>query len=219
MKIGSFGLRQSGSTMLFNLLRFLCEKKGKTIGIWHSPTGNAPTTNTYYKNKTEYDYIIIKSHGCTSDGEKDHVFDKIITSIRDPRDSASSALKRYNEQPLKNVEANWYNYNSIKNKTDYFFFYEKYKKDKLSIVKELCKVIGLAISEDDMTASISQTERLFEDTSLPGHNDMSHVTLLSQSHNTSNGRVGHYRDKLNKHVIEEIEEKYGDWIRELGYIR
>lgn len=214
MKIGIVGMGQCGSTMVYNLIRILCEKTHKhVISSWSSRLSVDPAN---------YDYVVLKYHRY----EKDHNLDVVIMPIRDPRDCAASKIKRWGrgKNISETIDINKTNYESWKPQSNYMFSYEKFKCTPLLIVQELCNVIGLDIVQDDMSQSIEEVEAMIIPSNLKKFtrgddlkNKIFTKTLLSQSHVTSNGRIGYYNEVLTVDEVLHINNKYGDWIKELGY--
>lgn len=142
MIISIVGPSQSGSTLVYNLIRLFYEKKGfKVI----SKFIYGKDINSLKKIINKNEIHIYKIHNYCEQLKK--VSNKIILTIRDLRDTVSSALKRYPEQfntfkkQLERAEQNQVFFNSWEPYANYIFKYEDYKKRPVIIANRLFKIL------------------------------------------------------------------------------
>lgn len=210
------GMCQSGSTLLFNILRFMLEKKYQVYSCHYSD---------YDHDKACYaDYVIIKTH-------KHHIklhsmADFIFTTKRDLRDTISSAKKRWPKTfntTQKLIDRGHYNIHLLdiwKEYANYIFKYEAYFSNEDKIIREIGK--HLNVKDIDTETIVKQTLELYYLSDLPKKDNFDNETycktLLSKHHNTSNGKIGSYRDVLKEDDIIEIENTHKEWLIHNGYL-
>lgn len=200
------GMRHSGSTALFNILRLAFRQRNIDCISGYSEKLNIPSV--YSKN---FQVCLVKTHELRDD-VLDHA-DLVITSIRDLRNSVASAVRRKFKMLEKlggsieyakynrSLHDLWYEY------SNYQFNYEDFVVDPHLEIELLLKVIGLARCDVNyLTRSVL---------SLPVDNY--ETTLLSPSHITDPDRRLSYEDTLTREEIDQIESQNGRWLRSHGY--
>jgi hypothetical protein len=198
IKICVVGTHQSGSTRVFNLIRLIYEKKGKSI------FSNWAIKKEDFDNN--YDVILTKIHDTSQDYLNDYNFK--ILPIRNILDSAISAGQRFGNNDINfyinNCEDNINLYNKFKSNVDFIFKYECYS---VNYIKQFCKVLNINLNIIEIIEIMKELDNMHNSSSIVKWDDFSNEeyrkTLLSQSHNTSNGQTNKYNN-LNINVLEEI---------------
>ena len=200
------GMRHSGSTALFNILRLALKKSGFDIISGYSEKFDMANL----ENKPDQVYLI-KTHEL-----RDDILNKatlIITSIRDLRDSVASAKRRkfamldnvggaveyakYN----RSIFEQWVGY------SQYQFHYENFMSTPVNEIGKLLSVIGLSdIKPEDISQEVN---------TLP--TDQYSLTLLSSTHITDPERKHDYHSTLAKEQIDLIEQQHGTWLKNNNY--
>lgn len=211
IKIAVVGTKQSGSTRLFNLLIMLYEHLNKKVYSAYK----------YGHNKdTQYDVIINKCHD--SSFEDLAKYNIVLSPVRHLFDSAISAKKRGFQTDYK--KACYHNinlFNKFEHKADYIFVYEKYS---LEYIKELCKVININIEDNIITEIMQKLDDLHNSKTIVkrdnANNEMFKRTLLSQSHNTSGGKINKFLTEMSDIEIDDLlkDEKIHAFLKKLNYL-
>jgi len=55
-------------------------------------------------------------------------------------------------------------------------------------------------------------------TEAESNNLMFRKTFMSKNHVSNNGKIGGYKDTLSSEDIQKLENEYGDWLKEKGYM-
>lgn len=188
--ISVVGTTQSGSTLLFNLCRFMCEELKKTFDscwIREFKKGNY---------KKDVDYLIVKAHGYDDSLRKRS--DYIFLPVRDVRDCAISAFNRgFIQRDIKNMiahmEKNVMFYERWKQYSTCIFRYESYMTNKDSTLRFLLDEIDVKLNNEQVTNILKKSDNMLKDKSIvkkDNHKDAKYKkTLMSQSHNTSGGQI------------------------------
>jgi hypothetical protein len=198
IKICLVGTHQSGSTRVFNLIRLVYEKKGKNV------FSNWAIKKEDFDNN--YDVILTKIHDTSQDYLNDYNFK--ILPIRNILDSAISAGQRFGNNDINfyinNCENNINLFNKFKYNIDFIFKYEYYS---VNYIKQFCKVLNINLNIIEIIEIMKELDNMHNSSSIVKWDDFSNEeyrkTLLSQSHNTSNGQTNKYIN-LNTNVLEEI---------------
>jgi hypothetical protein len=204
-KICIVGTHQTGSTRLFNLVRMIYEKNGKTVfSKWKI------TPQEINEIGSKYDIILCKIH----DTNKNYLinYDIILLPIRNILDSAISAGVRQ-----KNTSTNFYIndcnsniklFNKFKSVADFIFRYENYS---VYYIKQLCSTLNINLDNNDIIDIMLQLESMLNSKDIvKGDNRKDPVyqkTLLSQNHNTSNGKTNKFINLPNKQLDDILKEK------------
>jgi hypothetical protein len=213
---------QCGSTRLFNLIRLIHEELGHTVlSCWNWSDGD--------DNKQKYDVVISKIHDINT--TKMNLEETIILlPYRDLRDTVISAQIRWPDLfntfdkliQRCHVNINFFNdtlqyqYNLVLCK------YEEYTLDQVTYI---CKKIKIDISEDKLKIIMKEIDDMHKsDTIIKVDNKKDETfnkTLLSQAHNTSNGKSKKYLTYFTKEENENLlkDNKIYNWLKEYNYIK
>ncbi|MBA43118.1 MAG: hypothetical protein CMF62_03800 [Magnetococcales bacterium] len=222
MKIISVvGPTQSGSTLLFNLIRFILQNFYVIDSCWVESF-----------KKGEYDknceYLIVKAHGY--DQELKNKSDLIFLPIRDFRDSAISHAKRFGNNSdvykknnnkfnvkfyMKNIKDNIELFSKWKEYSNYIFNYEEYTKNNKKIIDEICHKFSLNLNQDQIDTVLKKSVELHKSKNIVKVDDPNNIlykkTLISQSHNSSGGKINKYKkyfhNKINKLFLNDNKIK------------
>lgn len=201
------GMRHSGSTVLFNVVKIALEMKKMKFASFYSEGKNKEALIS-----PADPLLLVKTHEFRDDVAARAAV--VITARRDLRDSVASAVRR-NFHLLRGVgspieyakfnrslHAMWLPYSS------YEFVYEHFLDDPEAeisrVLRQLC-LEGLDVSE---------ICRQVHD--LP--TDQYDTTLLSPQHITDPERVLSFRSTLESDVIDAITMNNHDWLGRYGYL-
>jgi len=199
-KICIVGTGACGSTRLFNLIRLLYEKLGNTVySRWNIENLN--------EIDNHYDIILCKIHDVDELNYLDQ-YDMKLMPIRNILDAAISTNTRFPDARLKDVcHFNINMFHKFQSKVNMIFRYEDFS---IFTIQELCKVLQIKPSLLQIIEIMRELEHMLNDKTIvekDDHNDeLYQKTLLSQHHNTSNG-------KSNKFIFlqdSQIEELLND---------
>jgi hypothetical protein len=231
MKIISVvGPTQSGSTLLFNLLRFILEKDYIIDSCWISDF-------KLKKFNRQCDYLIVKAHGYDEYLKNSSQY--IFLPVRDVRDSAISRAKRdgYKSEKFKSGNRKWnilafknnmnHNIDLInkwKSYTTYIFKYEDYMLSKEKMLGALCNNINRSLTKADIENIILQSEQLHNSKKIVEFdnpdNEFYKKTLISQNHNSSGGKMGKYEVFFSEKILKIFNQdsKIKDFLTEYKYL-
>jgi hypothetical protein len=189
------GLRRSGSTWVYNIVRIAISLKYNEITAGYGKKfcqGNKKS--------------VIKLHEfCAECLENKPI---VISSIRDPRDMAASAIRRgICTDPVTFLSQEKINYEKWKKYINLQIRYEDIVKDKIKEANKILKKIKINVNAQTVVEVVDRIKP--EDR----HNK---VTQLWPNHIT-NGDIYTYFDDLNKNQIENIQILFGEWIEKCGY--
>lgn len=199
------GTRQTGSTRLFNLVRMIYEKKGKTV---YSKWGIHP--NEIKNMSSKYDVILCKIHDINLDYLNN--YDIKILPIRNILDSAISAGVRFKDTSTKfyidNCNNNIYLFNKFKSKANFIFVYENYN---VYYIKKLCSTLNINLDNSDIMDIMIKLDSMLKSKDIVEKDNQQdkeyQKTLLSQSHNTSNGKINKFINLPNNQLNDILKEK------------
>lgn len=216
IKICILGTHQSGSTRLFNLVRLIYEKKGKRV---YSRWNIKP--KEIKKIRKEYDIILSKIHD-TNIKYLDNYNVKLLP-IRNILDAALSAGIRdentSTEFYIQNCNKNINMFNKFKSTSDFIFRYENYN---VYYIKKLCTTLKINLSNDDIISIMIELETMLNSKNIAKRDNFKNKeyqkTLLSQNHNTSNGKTNKFIN-LSIEQLNDIlkEKKISDFLEENFY--
>lgn len=211
--ISVVGPTQSGSTLLFNLLRFVYLELGQTVAsCWYEDY----FTHNYRRHT---DVLIVKIHKWSPQLKmrSDHLF----MPIRDVRDAAISGATRYEKGKdfqylYAHMALNIALYHKWKPYAK-LFVYEQFVADRIAGLQSVIETLGVELTEEQMERVLKNSEEQFNAPNLPKKDDKE--TLLSRNHNTSGGQSGKYRVYFTPEENEEIlrHQKVYDFLVEFGY--
>lgn len=203
------GMRHSGSTALFNILRLAMEQ----LGI--------PYTGCYSEREDCSTKVlgsafagIIKTHEFR--GDILQMADVIFTTRRDLRDTVASAVRRkftpfermVGDKPVEYAKNNRALHDLWHPHSNYEFVYERFLADPAAVVSEVlqtAKVPGQANIPE-----IVEKVRC-----LP--KDQYDITLLSPSHITDPEHKLRFSDTLPPDSVAKISLQHFDWLEKFGY--
>ena len=201
------GTHQTGSTRLFNLVRLIYEKKGKTVySKWSISSEEIQELNS------KYDIILCKIHD-TDFEYLDNYHIKLLP-IRNILDAAISAECRFNtsrenitEFIINNCNQNINIFNKFKEKSDFIFRYDNYN---VHYIKKLCFVLNIILDNDDIIDIMKKLENMLNSKDIVKIDDNTDteytITLLSQHHNTSNGKTKKFITLSNEQLNDILKE-------------
>jgi hypothetical protein len=199
------GMRHSGSTALFNLIRLALQEKGLNYASFYSEG-----VNKELLDDPDSGPLLIKAHEV-----RDDVLlraDVIITTRRDLRDTVASAKRRKFPllQQLGGV-VEYAKYNRVLHDvwlphSDYQFVYESYMASPEKEVRKLLSFLGLDVDVGPLCAQVAN---------LP--DDDYATTLLSNTHITDPYRMMTFEDTLDPAQIIRINTDHAGWLQRYGY--
>jgi hypothetical protein len=200
------GMRHSGSTALFNIIRLALERNEMNFVAGYS---EKIVVDELDFNQTEL--ALLKTHELRDDILQRATF--IFTTKRDLRNTVASAVRR-KFPTLEKVggatEYAKYNrsiYEQWSNKSNFEFCYEEFITQPLSVIQKVLSVIGL-----HKVDSVSIYNQLMN---LP--TDQYSKTLLSPIHITDPARERNYLDTLTDKEIQVIDSQHAGWLQQNGY--
>ncbi|WP_417225846.1 hypothetical protein [Amphritea sp.] len=200
------GMRHSGSTALFNILRLAIQSLGVSI-----ESGYSEHLKFDEKLNSKKEVFLIKTHEIRDDIRD--ISNIVITTVRDLRDSVASAQRR--DFDLLNdvggvVAYAKYNrslHDSWEQYSDYIFNYESFMRAPREEIRKLLSFLGLAdVSVEYIHNSIMN---------LPI--DKYEITLLSPEHITDPERLENYKTTLSVKEINIINKQNFSWLKRFGY--
>jgi hypothetical protein len=201
------GMRHSGSTALFNIIRIASHLSGLTVkGVY------SEKITSIQELLDSCQILLIKTHEYRDDIADLGSF--TFTTIRDLRDSVASA-KRRNFPILEKVggvvEYAKYNrsiHDTWSKNSDFIFEYEEFMRRPFQVIQKVLAALDL---------DISLVDQIYEEvTSLP--TDNYDLTLLSDTHVTDPKRNLNYATSLNPGAVIKIENQHKSWLERYGYI-
>lgn len=189
VKICIIGLEQCGSTRLFNLVRLVYEKVGKSV------------ESGWEKTNSSEEVLVSKFHIISSSILKN--FDIILLPIRNILDAAVSHNKRFNTPFKKHCMLNLKLYQDYKNKATYIFKYEDYS---VFYIKKLCdEILHVSLTYEQIIDIMNDLDKMLNSKSIIPKDDHDNKeyqkTLLSQHHNTSGGKINKFIDSMPKNIL------------------
>ena len=240
------GMMQSGSHLLFNLIRILLEELGCGIEIRTSgqPTGyvKAPTSNsrTFILDR---EHVFSESRYYTTSTR--HELDYCVLSYRDPRDTASSwSLKVGIGEPVRIIDRAVENimvfesYNCLDPSKLLKWRYEDYKKALMKERKEnlyelFSKLVNFLSLQSECNTKQSfnllvdkivveaETE-IDKAVHIPLAGSRPYrwkkTNLVPTVRSSNKGKMEGFRDNLSPELINAIESKCEAWLRKHGYM-
>lgn len=199
------GMRHSGSTALFNLVRI-----GGLLSGLNIQSGYSEQVNVEEIEADSYDVIILKTHE-----KRDDIFelaDVVLTTRRDLRDTVASGKRREFNMLTKLGVLEYAKYNRTlhdiwSGDSDYEFVYEDFIKKPEQTVESLFSFLGL-----DLNLVQTTLEKI---NNLP--TDQYKRTLLSPAHITDKDRKLTFKDSLSHDELEVINKQHGKWLQDYGY--
>ena len=225
------GMPQAGSTLCFNLARLLVESAGYGIAV-HAQDEDEVRTLPGTNKEDKRMYGFAKQHDLPADAllyeippkdlERHFTLFNVKRDLRDTVASGFRKLENKNEFDLMQMcERNIQWHADWKEICDYEWVYEAYKQDPLKIVNEMQDAFGFELPEVRLLKVIHGAEGL---KNLLNKNDAQDqliwsVARMRSDQITNNGKIGGYKGALSADQIGFIESRYGDWLKEHGYMK
>lgn len=231
MKIISIvGPTQSGSTMLFNLVRIILTKMGYEVDSCFQ------TNYEIGDYDSTADYLIIKCHAFSQ-----VLFDAsslILLPIRDPRDAAVSWKNRFFreiqptcKQYVEYIQINIMFFKSWKEVGATVVVYEEYANDKCGYIKKICNLLNIDSSVLTLDDIIRELNDIHNGLNCPDtdilcqkdhfdlmmNNKIYRSTLMTKSHNTTNGKVKNYLKCIPEDILCIINDKFSSFLNDNHY--
>lgn len=219
--------KRVGSTILYNTIAKICEVAGKT-DCYASCIGK----DTNYDPENPAKFHVIKTHAFRLEESHKRLFKNaiFITAIRDPRDVLASRIALgsnpvSNHPPLEGYDMmeaflneNRKLYNMYKAISAYEVRYEEAIQNPEKMVAELAEVVGLPLTSEQIEEVIAYRNKLgdkdYLSTLTP---EEVKVVRLTPARITGNKGVYEYKHRLTREQICFVEEKFRDWMLEMGY--
>jgi hypothetical protein len=230
--IAVVGMKHVGSTMVFNMIRIaykLLEKKINDGNFTEKQEFDIYVTKSHGIDSFNH-HILCEDEECNNISA--HV-KKFVTVVRDIRDSAISGFLRFHFNQSVNKKENLekeivkYGLNVFINsmhenillyekslvKDPYVFQYEKYKENKIEEAIKLFEFLEIKSDKEFVAKVVDITENLPQDENLPidlkdyTMNEKKLDYLLTNDHNTSNGRSQKWKTFFTKEQLNIIMEE------------
>jgi hypothetical protein len=227
--IGIVGPTQSGSTMLYNMVRLIYEKAGYTVD-------SCFITHFYLKDYNhDAQILIVKCHDY--DYELDKNYDILLLPLRDFRDCSLSWKKRYcpnasDSDIIKNMVDNISRFKCWEHKS-FVLRYEYYKLNQNNYLEQVLFVLGIKITNEDKENVLKEVYSIYKNQLNPTNDILKNKkdyefllqdadykkTLTTQNHNTSNGNINKYSIEMSTTLQNKISKnKYiTDVLKQFGY--
>jgi hypothetical protein len=195
LRVLSAGVGRSGSTWLFNAAMALLNQRYRAYGAWVDRWDAGQAANA--------DALVLAVHSPEQIG--DFAPDVVFTCHRDLRDVALS-LRDYqkletDDAVLKGVSWARVGHDAFAPKADLDVPYEQMMLKPLTALGDLA--LALDVSAPDLGAARAIVEAWEP---RPG----------GRKHRFD-GRPGRWREQLEPHLRQSIEETHGVWLRRMGY--
>jgi hypothetical protein len=198
------GMPQSGSTMLFNMLRYILELKGvQYYGFYED----------WFTVGSLKNHNIIKYHKYNKNLHSQSHY--LITTKRNLLDTVASGRRRGDKRSAKELaEERIHCYASTMYYSDYEMEYETYISDPIGEIKKIANVINKSLNCQE-AAFIKQKLDELKQKKLPLTDDPKSEaykkSLLSQSHFSNDGKTNGYKGILASSEISEIVDAFPAW--------
>lgn len=199
------GMRHSGSTALFNILRLGMESLGLPF-----ESGYTEKLDLEKIAASESGIFLLKTHEYRDDVAQ--LADFVFTTKRDLRDTVASAVRRNFPlcERLNAIEYSKYNrqlWEMWAEMSDYEFHYETHMREPVQSVMSVLNAVGLQrAGAYEIAKGIN---------ALP--TDQYNVTLLSPTHITDPERKLTYQDNLTQEQVYIINRNNARWLEVNGY--
>lgn len=195
----SAGMHSSGSTWLYNTLRYMFILDQRDV--YGSFAGRC------YDDSRNEDIHVVKTH------TGNHIkFDYAFMTKRDLRNIIASAIRRGFILETETEVVAYLNrlvhkeYYPWKNKVNLEIAYEDLDGKKDFYVDEIAKIIGIKVNAHDVCAAVDGLK--------PG--PVGTGVTIEPNHRGKNKT--NYRYSLSPKTIELIQNKFGDYLVDLGYV-
>lgn len=222
-KVSLAGMRQSGSTLIYNVLVNLYDVVGFDFRC-----GYIDRLDSFFQDDKP---VIVKSHEYDPRVHGDDWF--VLTMRRDVRDTVASRIRRFEKigTPVDRIgvrgalsiaDEQIQIHAQLAERSDLEIAYEKYKAQPIKEVRKIADVIICGVDNRRIKRSINKAEHLHRKSNTPrnskhGIDQAFDRTLLSKSHVTNGGKIGGYLGTLRQDEIDAICDKHEGWLRRYGY--
>jgi hypothetical protein len=125
---------------------------------------------------------------------------------------------------VQNIKDNINLFNTWKEHSDYIFNYEKYVKNNKIILKDICDKLELKLNDNQLDNVLKNSVDLYKSRDIvkidDPNNDIYKKTLISQSHNSSGGKINKYKKyfpiKVNNFFLND--NKIKNFFKNNGYL-
>ncbi len=195
----SAGMRRSGSTLLFNILRELLTIKygARLVSGWIDDLRQLPTGPAYLIKTHHLDLLRLRASA-------------IFYTFRDIRIALVSDARRFDERPsLERVDEWIGQYTLAKQHATLCLKYEDLVASPVEAVSSIAGALAIDVEPEAVWASAANLES-------PASGNYSKTTLLHPQHRTGTGDQD-WREFLDPELIRQINEQYDWWFQECGY--
>ncbi len=199
------GMTKSGSTGLFNLVRWICEENNIRVASFLG--------KNYLKGADQYDVLVQKTH---------HVFDWeradiILAPKRDVRDCVASKRRR-SPRVVEGIKGcfvagfhNIYLHDQAIKKGGIPILYRDLKLNPLKVAERIAAM--LRINSPSLKAPIQK----FQDMGNGRCSESYNVTAFRTRKVMNRGIIGGYRKTLSKKETGFLDRCFGWWLRKEGF--
>lgn len=200
--IYSGGMMRSGSTLLYNIIRLVLQKKHETnLGAgWIDDIHDL----------SNFDNYLIKTHSLESKHIKHSSF--VFYSYRDIRVCLYSYAVKFNVAPTYDFckhQINQYYY--AKRKGAILFSYESLINDTKNQIFIISKILEVEVDVDEIFSKIPQVT--YAEDAVFGYDK---ITLLHNNH-SSRTTENEFKRSLDKELLIKIEKNFKLWFKETNY--
>ena len=204
-KVAAIGTWRSGSTWMYNALRLITEYEVQLDASTNWKKCHSQKIKTYRN-------YVFKTHGFTNHSgpllEKSNF---VFLSYRDPRDVVASMYRKFQREPSVEVAINAMKaYYDWKPHAHYLMKYERMINDRVSEINEMAKVLDIKVNAESIIEKIDGME-------YTGPSTYDAKTGFHKGHITD-GRHHSWDGIVPEDVINDIEDEFGDWMREEEYL-
>lgn len=199
------GLPRSGSARCMNAVRLMFEMSAYPVNV------------SFIENFEHSDSAVnlVKIHNYSQELHSRSY--RVITTIRDFRDCVASCKRLRPEKSVKEIAPEFMKrYVAWAGKSSYEMNYERYQHYPLKILFEVCDVLGLQLSETQI-GNIKQELINYRYKKDWTQEDFS-ATMMTNEKVTNDGKIGGFKD-LTSYELAWIENTYGEWLRQHGYMK
>ena len=198
----SLGMERSGSTLLFNILRLICNQQSKAVcSSWIGDF-----RNIFEKS----DIYVIKSHKLYPQLLSDKT--KLFYTFRDIRDVIVSLQKLGSEVTYEKIKIMLKEYEKAKTFNALMIKYEDFVGNKDMWIQKIADKLLFDIEISKIKANLPKVEKV----SKKGFETVNPITQMHQGHGTF-VKKNEWKDRVDSKLIDKIYKKYDWWFIENQY--